>query len=147
MRTRISALVVLAFALAGFTVMSAVATANSTRATKLKATLNVNQEIPRAHVSAAAKGNFAATLSGNKLTWTLSFGGLTGPVTATYLHFGPKGKSGTVLVALCDPCKSSPSRGTTKLSAATVKDVLAGNTYVNIHTFKNPRGEIRGQLT
>ena len=33
------------------------------------------------------------------------------------------------------------------LTADQVKDLLAGKQYVNVHTAKNPGGEIRGQIT
>ena len=37
--------------------------------------------------------------------------------------------------------------GPTALTADQVKDLLAGKYYVNVHTAKNPGGEIRGQIT
>jgi hypothetical protein len=37
--------------------------------------------------------------------------------------------------------------GTTVLTADQVKDLLAGKEYTNVHTAKNPGGEIRGQIT
>jgi hypothetical protein len=37
--------------------------------------------------------------------------------------------------------------GTTVLTADQMKDLLAGKQYVNVHTAKNPGGEIRGQIT
>ncbi len=42
-------------------------------------------------------------------------------------------------------CKS-PIKGSAKVSAAWIKDMTAGKTYVNIHTKKNLNGEIRGQV-
>lgn len=86
------------------------------------------------------------------LTWILRFGSLTGPATAAHIHLGARGKAGPVLVPLCGPCKS-PSAGSTKLSVSQGKKLLAaaggkadGDAYVNLHTKKNPAGEIRGQL-
>ncbi len=42
---------------------------------------------------------------------------------------------------------SSPISGKATLTAAQVADLTAGRWYVNLHTAKNPGGEIRGQVT
>lgn len=119
-----------------------------TAATTMKYTakLNVAQEQPRPKgTRASASGIFTATLSGNKLKWKLTFGHLTGAATAAHIHLGARGKSGAVLVPLCGPCKLQTT-GTAKITAATIKAMAGGKTYVNVHTKKNPNGEIRGQL-
>jgi hypothetical protein len=51
-----------------------------------------------------------------------------------------------VLVPLCGPC-TSPVSGTATLTQDEINDLEAGQTYVNVHTAKNPNGEIRGQIT
>lgn len=112
----------------------------------LSATLNAGQEIPKQTVkNQAAHGTFTATLSGTHLSWKLTFAKLTGPATAAHIHMGVKGKSGNVVVALCGPCKSGMT-GTGVISAALLKTIKKHGTYVNVHTAKNPAGEIRGQL-
>jgi hypothetical protein len=111
-----------------------------------KANLDTRQEVPKEKgASIRASGNFTATLSGAKLTWKLTFDHLTGAATAAHIHSGVKGKAGPVIVALCGPCKS-PVSGSAHVSAAVVKMLQSGNTYVNVHTAKNPGGEIRGQV-
>lgn len=110
------------------------------------ATLNAAQEVPKpTGVSAMAAGRFTASPSGTILKWTLTFSHLTGPATAAHIHLGVKGKSGPVLIPLCGPCKS-PAHGTARFTHAELTKMLAGKTYVNVHTAKNPNGEIRGQL-
>ena len=93
----------------------------------------------------AARGAFTATVSGNKLKWKLTFSKLSGPAAAAHIHLGAMRKAGNVLVALCGPCKSGAS-GSVALTAALKKDIAKYLLYVNVHTAKNPAGEIRGQL-
>jgi len=128
-------------------VVAAVSSAKpKTQMLHLSATLNAGQEIPKQAVkNAAAHGTFSATLSGTHLSWTLTFAKLTGPATAAHIHLGAMGKSGNVVVALCGPCKS-PMKGTGTVSASLLKTIEKHGTYVNVHTAKNPAGEIRGQL-
>jgi hypothetical protein len=110
------------------------------------AALTSGQEVPKQVVkNTAAHGLFKGTLSGGKLKWRLTFTKLTGPATQAHIHLGRKGKSGMVLIALCAPCKS-PETGTATLSATVLKDFKQHLLYVNVHTAKNPNGEIRGQL-
>jgi CHRD domain-containing protein len=112
----------------------------------LSATLNAGQEIPKQVVkNQAAHGTFTATLSGTHLAWKLTFAKLTGPATAAHIHLGKMGQAGNVVVPLCAPCKSG-MKGTGTISASLLKTIEKHGTYVNVHTAKNPNGEIRGQL-
>jgi hypothetical protein len=114
---------------------------------KHKAAMNIGQETTRVKAAkAGAAGRFTATLNGTTLKWTLTFTKLSGPATAAHIHTGRKGVAGPVTVPLCGPC-TSPESGTTVLTADQVKDLLAGKDYANVHTAKNPGGEIRGQIT
>ena len=137
--------------LAGVAVLTfavvAVALAQGTATTKLKATLTPGQEVPKQAVKApGGSGTFAATLGGAKLSWKLTFRRLSGPAVAAHIHLGRPGKAGGVAVSLCGPCKSRVS-GSATLTSAQVKAILRGGAYVNVHTAKNPNGEIRGQVT
>ncbi len=114
------------------------------------ARLSAAQEVPKpAGVRATAGGTFSATLvrsgAGGRLSWRLSFQGLTGKATASHIHLGVRGRAGGVAVALCGPCRSV-ARGTTRVNAKTVTALLAGRSYVNVHTSRNAAGEIRGQI-
>jgi hypothetical protein len=113
---------------------------------RLTATLNAGQEVPKQVVkNQAAHGTFTGTLTGTKLTWKLTFAKLTGPATAAHIHLGKMEQEGNVVVPLCTPCKS-PMTGTATISASLLKTIQKHGTYVNVHTAKNPNGEIRGQL-
>ena len=111
------------------------------------ATLTAAQEIPKQVVKTpAAKGAFHATLSGKTLTWKLTFSHLSGPALQAHIHLGAMGKSGNVLIPLCAPCKNGQT-GKAKVTAAVIKDLGKHLLYVNVHTAKNPAGEIRGQVS
>ncbi len=125
-------------------------TTESPSATTWKATLRAAAATPRpTGVNAGAGGTFSATVTEQGGTysakWKLTFKSLTGKAVAAHIHKGKAGKAGAVVVALCGPCTSGKA-GTTKLSEAVVKAMKAGLAYVNVHTKKNPAGEIRGQV-
>lgn len=112
----------------------------------VQAKLNAKQEVPAQVVKdTKAKGLFTGKLVGRKLTWKLTFSGLTGPASAAHIHIGAVGKAGNVAVPLCAPCRSGV-HGKTTISAALKKALMHHKLYVNVHTAKNPNGEIRGQI-
>lgn len=115
---------------------------------KLHATLNAGQEVPHpAGKLTGATGTFTATLkSDGSITWTLTYKGLSGPATAAHIHLAKVGVAGPVALPLCGPCHSGQT-GSGKLTAAQAKAVESHGAYVNIHTAKNPNGEIRGLIT
>jgi len=126
-------------------VLAAVSLAGS-RATVWTAALSYKQEVPKQVVKdTAAHGLFKGTLSGSKLKWKLTFAKLTGPANAAHIHMAAKGKSGAIVVPLCGPCKSGMT-GTATITATEMSAFKKHLLYVNVHTTKNPNGEIRGQL-
>ncbi|SRR5713226_4433341 len=110
------------------------------------AALSSGQEVPKQVVKdRAAHGLFKGTLNGHKLKWKLTFAKLTGPALQAHIHKGAKGVSGPIVVALCAPCKNGQT-GTSTISSALMNAFKKHLLYVNVHTVKNPAGEIRGQL-
>ena len=95
------------------------------------------------------------------LTYSVSWTGLTGPVTNMHIHgLGSPGYNAPVLqniivaggLGIFAP---GAAYGVTGKVAATLlvdgvfikeQDLLNGNFYMNIHTAANPGGEIRGQI-
>jgi hypothetical protein len=117
------------------------------RPVKFSAALNIGQEKPHPKgTKIGASGRFTATLTGVTLTWRLTFTHLSGPATAAHIHPGARRVNGAPLITLCTPC-TSPVTGTATLTAAQIADLKARQNYVNVHTAKNPAGEIRGQIT
>jgi hypothetical protein len=84
--------------------------------------------------------------TGARVTWKLTFRRLTGAATAARIHLGRPGKSGPITIPLCGPCSSGVT-GTSQASATVVRTLLRNGAYANVHTMKNPSGEIRGQIT
>jgi len=127
--------------------LSVVLVAGPAFAEKFKATLNGKSEVP----PNASKGTGTADIdydaATKKLSWKLTYSGLTGPATAAHFH-GPaeSGKNAGVAVAIPN-ATSSPAEGSATLTAAQAADLEAGKYYVNVHTKDNPGGEIRGQVT
>jgi len=121
--------------------------AGSASPMQFNAKLNSKQEVPNPRGEPVrAGGSFTATLTGTTLRWKLTYSHLSGAGTAAHIHSGAKRKPGPVLVPLCGPCAAT-SAGTVKnVSAAAIKALKNGDTYVNVHTAKNPDGEIRGQI-
>jgi CHRD domain len=137
----IAAVAVASVAVAG------VAGASPSMSTKITATLTAKAEVPAQVVANAnGTGSFTGTLTGNKLVWKLTYSRLSGPAAAAHIHLGKLGKAGNVAVPLCPPSCKSGMHGTATLKAAVVKAIMSGGAYVNVHTAKNPNGEIRGQI-
>ena len=112
-------------------------------AQKYDAQMSAAQEVPSKQ--SAGTGAATATLDGDKLTYEITYKGLSGPATAAHIH-GPAepGANAGVLVPFSNP--ASPIKGTVTLTPQQVTDLKGGKEYVNVHTQQNPGGEIRGQL-
>ncbi|GBR69561.1 CHRD domain-containing protein [Gluconobacter kanchanaburiensis] len=99
--------------------------------------------------TAPIKGSASAMLDTTKNTLTYRFedNGLSGPVTAAHLH-GPAadGQDAGVLAPIDGPYTTRMT-GTLQLTPEQVKEVQAGQSYINLHTEKYPDGEARAQLT
>jgi CHRD domain len=124
--------------------------AGSEAAIGLRATLGARAEVPKpSGVGANATGSFTAGLTkrgkAGSLSWRLTFKGLTGRAVAAHVHLARRGVAGPVAVPLCGPCRSG-ARGNARLNAKTTTALLGGGAYVNVHTARNPAGEIRGQV-
>jgi CHRD domain-containing protein len=112
---------------------------------KLSARLAARSETPAPKGAAGAAGLFTATLSGRSVVWRLTFSRLTGRALAAHIHLGKPGVAGPVAVPLCGPCVSG-AHGKVTVTPKVRAALLAGGAYVNVHTAKNPAGEIRGQV-
>jgi len=126
---------------------TAIAFAGPAFAEKMKATLDGASEVPPNTSAGKGTADIDYDAASKKLTWKLTYSGLSGPATAAHFH-GPAeaGKDAGVAVAIPN-ATSSPTEGSATLTDAQAADLLAGKYYVNVHTAANPKGEIRGQVT
>ena len=125
---------------------AAVAFAGPAFADKYKVTLDAKSEVPPNASPATGSADVDYDPATKKLTWTLTYSGLTGPATAAHFH-GPAepGKNAGVKVAIPN-IGTSPAEGSATLTDEQAADLTGGKLYVNIHTAANPGGELRGQV-
>jgi hypothetical protein len=119
------------------------------------ATLSWQQVVPKpSHPVKRASGLLSGDLDHQlrELNWKLVYRGLSGRPTRAEIHVGKLGRRGPLLLSLCGPkvvkarrCKSG-LKGTKIVSKSAVMTLEAGNTYVQLYTRRNPRGELRGQI-
>ena len=132
---------------AAFALTAAVLLAGPASAEKFKATLSAKSEVPPNASTATGTADIDYDPPTKKISWKLTYSGLSGPATAAHFH-GPAetGKNAGVAVAIPN-AGSSPAEGSATLTDAQAADLEAGKYYVNVHTAANPGGEIRGQVT
>jgi hypothetical protein len=117
----------------------------------------------------AGQGVFKANVASDKITFELKYTGLTGAPTVAHIHIGQSGVSGDPSAFLCGgggqaacPTTTAGTISGTIVAAnvvgPTAQGVAAGDlaalltaikhrvAYVNVHTGKFGKGEIRGQL-
>jgi len=114
-------------------------------AEKFKVTLDGKAEVPPTTSSGTGTADLDYDAASKKLSWKISYSGLSGPATAAHFHAAEAGKNGGVAVPIPN-IASAPAEGSATLTDAQAADLLAGKYYVNIHTAANPAGEIRGQV-
>lgn len=83
-----------------------------------------------------------------QLDWDISWGGLSGLVTVMHFHGpAPPGSNAGVRVNIgVISGTTSPTIGSSVISAVEAADLLNDLWYINIHTAQFPGGEIRGQV-
>jgi len=111
-----------------------------------KANLSGKNEVPPNTTTASGKADVSYDTVTKKLTWTVTFSGLTGPAIAAHFHGPADPKKNAGVAVLIGNNISSPAKGSATLTDAQAADLMASRWYVNIHTVANKPGEIRGQV-
>ena len=115
------------------------------------AQLNGANEAPTA-VTTTATGHAVVTVLGNLVSWKVDIDAAIDSMTAGHIHrHAADSAAGGVQVPFTVAASGVGFTGTAAIGSATVADSIvllmrAGRSYVNIHTKKNPGGEIRGNL-
>jgi hypothetical protein len=119
------------------------------------------QEVPANSSTAIGLMDVSYTKETRILTWSVTWSGLTGPVTLMHIHgLAPAGYTASPVLNIITPSNgialpnatlypaTGKFSGTMLCDGVVVKeqDLLNGLYYMNIHTTANGGGEIRGQI-
>ena len=133
------------------TSMSMADTAPAPAASTKTIQLTSAQEVPPNNSTASGSADVSYNKETKTLSYTVNYSGLSGDATMAHIH-GPaaKGANSGVVHDLTSVLKKSASGNfsdSVKIGEKIKEDsLLAGSYYFNIHTKKNPGGEIRGQI-
>jgi hypothetical protein len=109
-----------------------------------KVALSGASEVPA--VTTAATGTATITVKEDRsVVASVTVSGMT--PTASHIHEAAAGANGPVIVPFTKTGDNTfASADGAKLTEAQYASYKAGNLYVNVHSAKNPGGEIRGQI-
>jgi hypothetical protein len=124
------------------------ATSQATR-TSFTVSLTGGDQVPAVQTPGAGKAELTYDPANRKVTWSITYSGLSGPVTMAHFH-GPAspGKNAPVTLWLARqgiPI-TGPIGGGATLTPEQAEQFAAGQWYINLHTKDHPDGEIRGQV-
>ena len=126
------------------------------------AILSGGEEVPPIDTAATGVGSFIVE-GGESIKYEVNVTGMN-KVTAAHIHNAAKGKNGEVVVTLfrddspTGQISGSLANGSItasnlegQMQGSPFRDIIRalelGEAYVNVHTEKNPNGEIRGQIS
>jgi hypothetical protein len=112
-------------------------------------TLEGAQQVPPVETTGIGTANLTYDSGRRLITWSLTYGGLSGPAMMAHIH-GPaaEGRNGPPVIWLTEKSATVPNpiEGQATLTVEQAQQLMAGEWYINVHTRANPNGEIRGQV-
>ncbi len=119
-----------------------------TRPIRFTADLSADEESAPTESPGKGRVDFVLERATLKFSWTLTYEGLTSPITEVWIH-GPQrpGTNAGKLINLGQGGLKSPVQGSVVLNEGQLEYLLAGRFYVNLFTTKyKDGGELRGQV-
>ena len=121
------------------------------------ATLTGADEVPPVNTVYTGTSTVVVNEARTEIAVTVTHTIPVGTTTAAHIHIGPPGVSGPIIFPLAAGAVATPLNMTLTAAnltpqagamtfAEAVNAILAGQTYVNVHSMTWPNGEIRGQL-
>jgi len=109
----------------------------------IKVSMSGSEEVPPVTVPGTGSGSFRVAEDG-AISGSVTTKDVQG--TMAHIHRGAKGANGPVIVPLDKNGDTYTVPAGRKLTPEQMKDLKAGNLYVNVHTNRYKGGEVRGQL-
>jgi hypothetical protein len=159
-------ILILSLLVALFTIAGTAAASPTGNNRNFRAHLTGAEEVPPAETQAQGQAIFQLSKDGSELHYKLIVANIEN-VKMAHIHLAPAGVNGPVVAWLYPggpPPQLIPDRFNGVLAEGTitaanlvgplagqtlddlVDAIVAGNTYVNVHTSQYPGGEIRGQI-
>ncbi len=107
------------------------------------------QHVPRVNTQASALGGLILRPGAENLQYFFLARGLSGPITAAHLHEGIPGRNGGPIFELKVVGNGNILQGDIPISSLPVgffSKIKNDQYYINIRTWANPAGEIRGNI-
>lgn len=114
--------------------------------------LTSDQEVPPLSNNTSGTGVISINNEWDMLTVDVSYANFAGVVTGAHIHQAEEGMNGGVVINLTDFIDEENMTIRANITAESglnnevIEAMMAGNTYLNFHSEKNPSGESRGQI-